>query len=217
MRWCTKLYIDGLVFLVTQHVIGLMSLGPCTALVIRTSLSSRSNGIHTVFGAVVGSFLIKTLSVLGLACILIHYPTLFNCFKIAGATYLVWLGLMCYFNAYKTFIMPKDVVISVGNDESFKRSPFWAGFWISMTNPLSSVRFIAIFSTVITPKMPLPTQLSYLVILAAISLAFYMCVSLFFSTTKIQNIITRYRHILDIILGSTLAYWGLKIFKATIN
>jgi len=210
------MYLSGLIFLITQHVIGLLAIGPCTALVIRTSLASRTNGLETVFGAVVGSFTIKTLSVLGLACILAHYPALFYSFKIVGAAYLVWLGLTCFINAYKTCTMPKDVKITVGNDESFKRSPFWAGFFISMTNPLSSVRFIAIFSTVITADMTLFLQLSYLIVLAAISLVFYVCIALFFSTGKIQEVITRYRHVLDIILGSTLLYWGLKIFRATV-
>lgn len=211
-----EIYLSGLIFLVTQHVIGLFSMGPCTALVLRTSLASREKGLKLVYGAVFGSFSIKTLSVLGLALVLTQYPPLFHCFKIVGAAYLVWLGLMCFINAYKTFTMPKNVEITVGNDESFKRSPFWAGYWMSMANPLSSVRFIALFSTAITVDMPLLLQLSYLVVLAAISLVFYVCVSLFFSHSKIQNIMAKYRHILDMILGSTLMYWGLKIFKATL-
>lgn len=210
------MYVDGLIFLVTQHVIGLFSMGPCTALVLRTSLASREKGLKIVYGAVCGSFSIKTLSVLGLALILTRYPAFFHCFKIAGATYLIWLGLACFVNAYKTLKIQKNVEITVGNDESFKRSPFWAGYWMSMANPLSSVRFIALFSTAITVGMPLFLQLSYLVILAVISLVFYVCVALFFSHSKIQNVMTRYRHILDTILGSTLLYWGIKIFRATL-
>lgn len=209
-------YISGLIFLVTQHLIGLFSMGPCTALVLRTSLASREKGLKLVYGAVAGSFSIKTLSVLGLALVLTQYPPLFHCFKIVGATYLVWLGFTCYINAYKTFAMPKDIEITVGNDAAFKRHPFWAGYWMSMTNPLSSVRFIALFSTAITIDMPLLFQLSYLVVLALISLVFYLCVCLFFSHNRIQNLMTRYRHILDIILGSTLMYWGIKIFRATL-
>lgn len=62
------MYLSGLIFLVTQHIIGLLAIGPCTALVIRNSLYSRTQGLHTVFGATLGSFSIKTLSILGLRC-----------------------------------------------------------------------------------------------------------------------------------------------------
>ena len=68
----TETYLSGLVFLATQHVIGLLAPGPCTALVIRNSLYSRLQGIWTVCGATLGSFSVKTLSVLGLALLLMH-------------------------------------------------------------------------------------------------------------------------------------------------
>src|ERR1700722_15170799 len=96
-------YVTGLAFLVTQHVIGLLAPGPCTALVIRNSLYSRIQGIRTVMGATLGSFSIKTLSVLGLALLLMHSPELFQAFKIAGGMYLVFLGAQSLWRAYKEF------------------------------------------------------------------------------------------------------------------
>ena len=207
----------GLYILITQHIIGLFALGPCTALVMRMSLVSRSRGVITVLGAVFGSFFIKSVSVLGLSFVLIKYPVLFYIFKIFGSAYLISLGLMCFFNSYKVFVIAfvrKQLCIE--DNIVFKRSPFLAGFLVSITNPLSSLRFIALFATILTPQMTLAIQISYLVILAVISLVFYISLALFFSTRVIQIVIIKYRYILDVILGCTLIYWGIKIFRLSL-
>lgn len=204
------MYLSGLTFLVTQHIIGLLAIGPCTALVIRNSLYSRTQGLHTVLGATLGSFSIKTLSILGLALLLMHSPHLFDAFKMAGAGFLVYLGARSLWNAYKEFEARSKLEVTL-EDKHTKGAPFISGYLMSMANPMSSVRFIALFSTAITPEMPLMLQLSYLVVLAIISLVFYSCMALFFSTEAIQKSMTRYRYILSAVLGITLIYWGLKI------
>lgn len=209
------MYSDGLLFLITQHIINLLAVGPCTALVVRTSLISRTNGVKTVFGAIFGTFLMRVLLVFGLAFTLSQYPFLFSCFKIVGAAYLVLFGLTYFFSAYKAFLTPKNADICNDTVVS-KRSNFLEGFLMSIANPLGSIPFIALFSTVITPETSLFLQLSYLVILSSISLAFYLCMALFLSTNFIKNGMTKAEYILDVILGSTFVYWGIKIFTETI-
>ena len=209
-------YLSGLIFLVTQHVIGLLAPGPCTALVIRNSIYSRIQGLRTVFGATLGSFSIKTLSVLGLALLLMHSPELFQVFKVAGGMYLVFLGGRSLWGAYKEFYMLSNTVNGSENKQ-IKGTPFISGYLMSMANPMSSVRFVAIFSTAITLEMPLLLQLSYLVFLAVISFTFYLCMALFFSTTTIQEKMVRYRYILSTILGGSLIYWGIKVLQISMT
>lgn len=139
-----------------------------------------------------------------------HSPHLFNAFKMGGAGFLVYLGARSLWNAHKEFEVRLSSKVTLENN-NIKREPFISGYFMSMANPMSSVRFIALFSTAITPEMPLVLQLSYLVVLAMISLVFYSCMALFFSTEAIQTSMTRYRYILSAILGVTLIYWGIKI------
>ena len=209
-------YLSGLIFLVTQHVIGLLAPGPCTALVIRNSIYSRIQGLRTVFGATLGSFSIKTLSVLGLALMLMHSPQLFQVFKVAGGMYLVFLGGRSLWSAYKEFYKSSNTK-SVPENRQIKGAPFLSGYLMSMANPMSSVRFVALFSTAITLEMPLLLQLSYLVVLAVISFTFYLCMALFFSTTTIQEKMARYRYILSTILGGSLIYWGIKVLQISMT
>lgn len=205
-------YFAGLVFLVTQHVLGLVSPGPCTALVVRNSLYSRLQGVRTVWGAVLGSFSIKTLSVLGLALLLTHSPHLFEAFKVAGGAYLIFLGGQSFWRAYGEFKTRSDIFQNA-EDKQIKGTPFTAGYLMSMANPMSSVRFITLFSTAITIETPLLMQLSYLLVLAVISFTFYICVSLFFSTSAIQERMNKFRYVLSALLGGTLIYWGIKILQ----
>lgn len=205
------MYLDGLIFLITQHVIGLLSIGPCTALVIRNSISSRTEGLYTVFGATLGSFSIKTLSVLGLSLLLMHSPNLLEAFKIAGACFLIYLGVKSLWSAYKEFQVRKNDSSLFLQDINVKKTPFISGYLMSMANPMSSVRFIAIFSTAITSDTPFVFQISYLAVLAIISLLFYSLMALFFSTEAIQKNMIRFRYILSATLGATLIFWGVKI------
>lgn len=208
-------YLSGLIFLVTQHVIGLLAPGPCTALVIRNSIYSRLQGLWTVFGATLGSFSIKTLSVLGLALLLMHSPMLFQAFKIGGGLFLIYLGGRSLWAAYKEFYQPPAV--QSAETPQVKGAPFISGYLMSMANPMSSVRFVALFSTAITLEMPLLLQLSYLLFLAVISFTFYLCMALFFSTSTIQEKMTRYRYLLNTVLGGSLIYWGIKVLQISMS
>jgi hypothetical protein len=82
---------------------------------------------------------------------------------------------------------------------------------------MSSVRFIALFATAITVEMPLLLQLSYLLVLAVISFTFYLCMALFFSTTTIQEKMSKYRYVLSLILGGSLIYWGAKVLQISMT
>ena len=206
---------SALSFLITQHIVGLLSMGPCTALVIRTSLINRLSGVIVVIGAVVGSFFIKVLSVLGLAVILKKFPFLFYFVRLLGSLYLIYLGTSAIKKAYcgtETFFDLDRC--QAGIKTSY--SAWLSGFFVSMTNPLSSIRFIALFSTVMTADTLILTQLLYIIVLAVISLIFYLFVALFFSVPLVQNIFNRCQSILDTILGGTLIYWGFKMFQLTL-
>lgn len=212
----TEAYLSGLVFLVTQHVMGLLAPGPCTALVIRNSIYSRLQGVWTVFGATLGSFSIKTLSVLGLALLLMHTPFLFQAFKVAGGLFLIYLGGRSLWGAYQDFYKA-PVLVVVDGKTSVKGTPFMSGYFMSIANPMSSVRFVALFSTVVTLETPLVHQLSYLVVLAIISFGFYLCMALFFSTSTIQEKMTQYRYVLNLVLGVSLMYWGAKVLQLSMT
>ena len=68
--------------------------GADTMLVVRNVLrGGRRDGMVTTFGICSALFVHATLSALGVSMLLLHSATAFHLIKLAGACYLVWLGL----------------------------------------------------------------------------------------------------------------------------
>ena len=68
--------------------------GADTMLVVRNVLrGGRRDGVVTTVGICSGLFVHATLSALGVSMLLLHSATAFHMVKLAGAGYLVWLGL----------------------------------------------------------------------------------------------------------------------------
>jgi len=87
--------IDGqlLAFAGVALVISI-SPGPDMALVLRNTVrGGRAAGFRTVGGIAVGLFVWATMSALGIAAVLAASATVFTLLKLAGAAYLVYLGV----------------------------------------------------------------------------------------------------------------------------
>jgi threonine/homoserine/homoserine lactone efflux protein len=68
--------------------------GPDTALTVRNTLAGgRARGVATVFGVCSGLFVWTIAASAGLAALITASQPLFDAIRIAGALYLVWLGL----------------------------------------------------------------------------------------------------------------------------
>ena len=77
--------------------------GPDTMLVIRNVLrGGRRDGMLTTLGICAGLFVHATLSACGVSMLLMHSATAFHLLKLAGAGYLVWLGLQSLRHAVRT-------------------------------------------------------------------------------------------------------------------
>ena len=77
--------------------------GPDTILVIRNVLrGGRRDGVLTTLGICAGLFVHATLSACGVSMLLMHSATAFHLLKLAGAGYLVWLGLQSLRHAVRT-------------------------------------------------------------------------------------------------------------------
>src|SRR5712691_91276 len=72
-------------------------------LVMRNVLrGGRRDGIVTAFGICAGLFVHATLSACGVSMLLMHSATAFHLVKLAGACYLVWLGVQSLRRAVRT-------------------------------------------------------------------------------------------------------------------
>jgi threonine/homoserine/homoserine lactone efflux protein len=86
--------VDALAAFVGIAVVVIVTPGPDTALTIRnTLLGGRAAGIRTAFGVVTGQAVWTVATSAGIAALLVASEPAFRAVKLAGAAYLVFLGL----------------------------------------------------------------------------------------------------------------------------
>ncbi|MGI9372467.1 MAG: LysE family translocator, partial [Hyphomicrobiales bacterium] len=124
-------------FAVTSAVL-LASPGPTIMIVVSYALGhGKSSAWATVPGVAVGDLLAMSISLAGAGAILAASATLFTILKLAGAAYLIWLGVQLWRSNPKTTELQK-----VGKNANTQRM-FYNSFMVTALNPKSIVFFIA--------------------------------------------------------------------------
>jgi threonine/homoserine/homoserine lactone efflux protein len=146
--------------------------GPTVTLVVSHALTGgRRSGLATVPGVALGDLTAMTVSLLGAGAVLAASATLFTALKLAGAVYLVWLGLRLWradpaADAFEGRVRPAG-----------RRAMFWHAYVVTALNPKSIVFFIAFVPQFVAAgRAPLPQfvilELTF-VLLAAVNTALW--------------------------------------------
>jgi len=130
----------------TICVLGAMSPGPSLAVVVRHAVGgSRGQGVACALAHALGVGLYALFTVLGLAALMAAAPGLYRALAIAGALYLLWLGVGALRSAGS----------SATEDAGATRADFAGaardGFAMALLNPKIAVFFLALFSQFVEP------------------------------------------------------------------
>jgi threonine/homoserine/homoserine lactone efflux protein len=125
--------------------------GPVVMMIVSYGLSrGREAALRTVAGVTLGDFTAMTLSLSGLGAVLAASATLFTILKVAGALYLVWLGIG---------LLRSKPTMDAEQLNSSSRSIFWTAYWVTALNPKSITFFVAFLPQFIDPARPVLPQL----------------------------------------------------------
>jgi threonine/homoserine/homoserine lactone efflux protein len=146
--------------------------GPTVMIVISYALGQgRNSGWATVPGVALGDFTAMTASLLGAGAILATSATLFTMMKIAGAVYLVWLGIKLWRSSGRL-----DSIANIETGHS-RASMFRTAFVVTALNPKSIVFFVAFVPQFVDVNQPILTQFAILeatfLVLATINVAIW--------------------------------------------
>jgi threonine/homoserine/homoserine lactone efflux protein len=123
--------------------------GPTVLLVMSYALGrGKSSGWATVPGVTLGDFTAMTTSLLGAGAILAASAALFTALKLAGAIYLIWLGVKLW-RAEPKLEDLQDTSMNLG-----RRPMFWNAYVVTALNPKSIVFFVAFVPQFIEPTAP---------------------------------------------------------------
>ena len=126
--------------------------GPTVLLVVSYALGAgRRSGFATVPGVTLGDFTAMTISLLGAGAVLAASATLFTALKLAGAAYLVWLGIQLW----RAPVTGADTGVAV---TASPRRMFWNAWLVTALNPKGIVFFIAFVPQFVDPAQPAMLQ-----------------------------------------------------------
>lgn len=118
----------------------------------RAMISSMGNGF--------GLFIISGVAMAGMGVVLATSATAFMLLKLAGALYLVYLGIKQW-RSKTSIVADAPVALGAANQNSFWKL-FRQGLTVALTNPKAILFFSALFPQFITPGEPVAIQFTVL-------------------------------------------------------
>lgn len=192
------------IVVITITLLACISPGPDFALVSRNGLLlSRRAGVLTAMGIGLGVLVHVGYTLLGLGLVLQQSPWLFNALKLAGAAYLVYLGIKMLRS--RADAQQPDAASPALSDLAALRS----GFLTNALNPKTSIFIVSLFMGVVRPDTGLPVQMAYGVFIAGAHVLWFSLVALCFSAGRVREKLLAARQWIDRAFGGLLVGFGI--------
>jgi RhtB (resistance to homoserine/threonine) family protein len=182
--------------------------GADTMLVVRSALvRGRRAGLLTVLGIGSGLFIHATLSALGLSVILVRSARAFEIVKLAGALYLVFLGIQ----AIRSAARGKPIAERTAEPAGARRA-YVEGLFTNVLNPKVAIFYLAFLPQFIGPGDPV---LAKSILLASIhfveGLVWLSLVTLFVARLRPVLAQPRVQRALESVTGLVFIAFGVKL------
>jgi threonine/homoserine/homoserine lactone efflux protein len=175
--------------------------GPDTALTIRnTLLGGRGNGLRTAAGVAFGQALWTLAASAGIAALVAASQPVFTALRLAGAAYLVWLGLQALFAAVR----------GRRREERLRGSA--AGFRQGLLSNLANPK-MAVFFTSLLPQFGrgFGGLLALGLVFAAMTLTWLTVYAVLVIRARRALVRGRVRRALDAVTGLALVSFGARL------
>ena len=137
--------------------------GPAVLYIVARSIQhGRRAGLVSVVGIHVGTLVHIAAATLGLSALVLSSAVAFTAVKIAGAVYLIGLGLWTLFSSRA------EPEVALGGERNLRRA-FAQGILVNVLNPKTALFFVAFLPQFVDPEAPHPAvQIAFLGVLFAL-------------------------------------------------
>lgn len=204
-------YIAQAVLLAGVMMVGLVSPGPDFVMTVKNSIiHSRRAGLMTALGLAFGVLIHVTYCMVGLATLISQSILLFNLLKYIGAAYLIYIGVM----ALKSKGFDSKVAMDKNEKPSKTMTSFEAlrsGFITNVFNPKATMFFLAMFTQIIDPHVPVMAQISYGFICFALTFLWFSVVATILTVETVRSKFLRAAKWIDRVCGAALIALGVRL------
>ena len=198
----------GFAVLTVVHLLAAASPGPDFAYVTRQSLvNGRRSGMLASLGIALGLSIHIVYSAAGLAAVIAHSAQWMTAIKLLGAGYLLFLG-------YKGL---RASAAAPGAPSAAPSLPISAwrqvlgGFLCNAFNPKAPIYFLALFTVVLSPGLPVPTLVAYGAWIMVLQWLWFSLVALVFAHPRVRDRLLAVRHWIDRAFGAAMIALGVRV------
>ncbi|MEV6955671.1 LysE family transporter [Streptomyces sp. NPDC051183] len=185
-------------------LLAVISPGADFAMVVRNSyLYGRPTGLFAAAGVAAGVLVHVSYTMLGVGLLIASSTALFTAIKLAGAAYLVWIGI-------RTFRTRAEVTVDLESKPQL--TPLGAmrsGFLTNVLNPKTTLFVVSTFTQVVNPDTGMWQQAGYGLFMSAAHLGWFAAVALFFSNSRLRERMLKAQKALNRAIGSVLVGLGV--------
>ncbi len=133
--------------------------GMCMTLAMTLGMTiGIKRALWMMLGELAGVALVATLSAIGVAALLLNYPSVFTVLKYLGGAYLAFVGVQMWLSKGKMAIKTEE-----GNEPASRMDLISQGFITAIANPKGWAFFVALLPPFLEASRPLAMQLVVLI------------------------------------------------------
>lgn len=132
----------------------------------QTMARGRKAGWLAAMGIHLGGYVHVAAAAFGLAVLFEVVPLLYTALKIAGAGYLIWLGVKLYRSRQPV------AATSLAIDAKSPRRAFWESVTVEVLNPKTAIFYIAFLPQFVDPAAAFPIWLQLLILGTVVNIMF---------------------------------------------
>jgi RhtB (resistance to homoserine/threonine) family protein len=196
---------EGLLLIVSVTTVCMLSPGPDMVLVMRSTLTrDRRAGYLTSLGILSGNLVHISYCLLGLGVLIAHSIVAYGVLKLAGAAYLVYLGIRSIRSAGRS---DASSAPAHGSD----RGAFLEGLLNNLLNAKGALFYLGVFTQVIEPGAP-PMRAAILVLAMVLtSAAFWAVFVATLHLRPVRGFFARFGAAVERAFGVLLIALGLRV------
>lgn len=188
-------------------LLGSASPGPNFVAVSKSALTSRTTGLWTAAGVASASVTWAALGVTGLALMVSNSQGLYHILRVAGAAYLVYLGMRMLIGIRGGPQQKLNAVLPLQTG----LGAWGRGYLVNMANPKTAAFVGSFFLTTLPAAAPTWVYAAAVGVAGTVSLSWYSLVALLLSQQRISEAYLRVRKWIDLALATALIALGMTL------
>ena len=208
--------MQGLILITSIHLLAAASPGPDFILVSQQTLSNgKRSGFMVSIGIALGLSVHIIYSALGLSAVIASSATALWVIKIIGGCYLLYLGVQGLRAQPQNKVEGSSSTKNIAKHSNLKAIA--KGFLCNALNPKAPIYFVALFTVVLSPNLPLLHLVIYGAWMMFLQLLWFSTVVVLLSRPSVNEKFQRLGHWIDRILGGAMILIGLKVLTSKIH